>query len=102
MHKAFFLAVLMLCGILARAQYPGYAAVSDLSKFREAFSAASQKTTSIKSDFIQEKNLTMLSEKITSKGKFWFKKENLVRMEYSQPFQYLMIINKNNVFIKDG
>ena len=44
----------------------------------------------------------MLSEKITSKGKFWFKKDNLVRMEYNQPFQYLMIINKNNVFIKDG
>jgi outer membrane lipoprotein-sorting protein len=44
----------------------------------------------------------MLSEKITSKGKFWFKKDNLVRMEYSTPFQYLMIINKNNVYVKDG
>ena len=44
----------------------------------------------------------MLSEKITSKGKFWFKKENLVRMEYNQPFQYLMIMNKDNVYVKDG
>ena len=44
----------------------------------------------------------MLSEKITSKGIFWFKKDNLVRMEYNHPFQYLVIINKNNVFVKDG
>jgi outer membrane lipoprotein-sorting protein len=44
----------------------------------------------------------MLSEKIISKGKFWFKKENQVRMEYTNPFEYLMVINKDKVFIKDG
>src|SRR5207237_8261854 len=55
-----------------------------------------------KSDVQQEKNLSMLSEKSSSRGKFWFKKDNLVRMEYNQPFQYLMIINKNNVYVKDG
>jgi outer membrane lipoprotein-sorting protein len=44
----------------------------------------------------------MLSEKIVSKGKFWFKKDNMVRMEYNQPFQYLMVINNGKVFIKDG
>jgi outer membrane lipoprotein-sorting protein len=66
------------------------------------FSIATQKIISIKSDFVQEKNLSMLSEKITSKGKFWFKKENRVRMEYIQPYQYLMILNKDKVFIKDG
>lgn len=44
----------------------------------------------------------MLSEKIISKGKFWFKKENKVRMEYTQPFKYLMIMNGSNIYIKDG
>ncbi|MBS1934925.1 MAG: outer membrane lipoprotein carrier protein LolA [Bacteroidetes bacterium] len=102
MRNYVFLALMMMLCKPVIAQYPGYSHVNDIAKFKEAFSAASQKTTSIKSDFIQEKNLSMLSEKITSKGKFWFKKDNLVRMEYNQPFQYLMIINKNNVFIKDG
>ncbi|HTE12246.1 MAG TPA: outer membrane lipoprotein carrier protein LolA, partial [Chitinophagaceae bacterium] len=36
------------------------------------------------------------------KGKFWFKKDNMVRMEYNQPYQYLVVINKNDVFVKDG
>ena len=44
----------------------------------------------------------MLSEKIVSKGKFWFKKDNLLRMEYNKPFEYLMILNKDNMYIKDG
>ncbi|HLA52972.1 MAG TPA: outer membrane lipoprotein carrier protein LolA, partial [Flavitalea sp.] len=50
----------------------------------------------------QEKNLSMLSEKIKSKGKFWFKKENRIRMEYLSPFQYIMVINKDRVTIRDG
>ena len=45
--------------------------------------------------------MSMISEKITSKGEFWFKKESKVRMEYTQPFQYLIIINQNRIYIKD-
>lgn len=97
-----FLLLIFIAGISSRAQYTGYKQLTDLSNFKEQFTTAAKKTNSIKSDFQQEKNLSMLSEKISSKGKFWFKKDNLVRMEYNQPFQYLMIINKNNVFVKDG
>lgn len=94
---------LLLCAVYgSKAQYNGYSPVSDPVKFREQFAAASQRTLSVKSDFVQEKNLSMLSEKINSKGKFWFKKSDQVRMEYTQPFQYLMIINKDKVFVKDG
>ncbi|MEO8768651.1 MAG: outer membrane lipoprotein carrier protein LolA [Ferruginibacter sp.] len=97
------LILLVLCSAISlKAQYTGYTLMTDLSKFKLEFAAAAQKTGSIKSDFVQEKNLSMLSEKIISKGKFWFKKENQVRMEYTTPFEYLMVINKDKVFIKDG
>jgi outer membrane lipoprotein-sorting protein len=86
----------------AKAQPAGYVTVKDVAAFKSQFAAASQKINSIKADFQQEKNLSMLSDKIISKGKFWFKKENKVRMEYTQPFQYLMILNNNNIYIKDG
>ena len=87
---------------LVQAQPRGFKPVADMELFRSSFSAASQKITSLKSDFVQEKNLAMLEEKIVSSGKFWFRRENLVRMEYQHPFQYLMIMNGNNVYIKDG
>ena len=94
--------LLLVAGFASNAQYAGYTPVADLAKFKSEFSTATQKTTSIKSDFTQEKNLSMLSEKITSKGNFWFKKESKVRMEYNQPFKYLMILNKDKVYVKDG
>ncbi|MEP7278537.1 MAG: outer membrane lipoprotein carrier protein LolA [Bacteroidota bacterium] len=102
MHRMIFLWCLTLTALCLQAQYPGYKPVADLAQFKEQFAGASRRINAIKSDFIQEKNLGMLSEKIVSKGRFWFKKDNLVRMEYNQPFQYLVIINNSNVLVKDG
>ncbi|MGN6213786.1 LolA family protein [Parafilimonas sp.] len=102
MSKLFFIVFLMLVCSFVKAQPAGYVSVKNVAVFKSQFVTASQKISSIKADFQQEKNLSMLSDKIISKGKFWFKKENKVRMEYTQPFQYLMILNNNNIYIKDG
>jgi outer membrane lipoprotein-sorting protein len=102
MRKIFLILLILTACFSSKAQYPGYSPVTDIVKFKTEFSAATQKTSSIKSDFTQEKNLSMISEKITSKGKFWFKKESQVRMEYNQPYQYLMILNKDKVYVKDS
>lgn len=91
-----------LCSIQVYAQTAGYKPVADVAAFRTAFAAAAQQTQSIQADFIQEKNLSMLADKIVSKGKFWFKRENRVRMEYSQPSYYLMVMNGKDIFTKDG
>lgn len=102
MRKIYFILFLLFAANAIQAQHAGYSPLADFAKFKTLFSTATQKTLTIKSNFVQEKNLGMLSEKIVSKGKFWFKKDNLVRMEYNQPFQYLMVINKDKVFVKDG
>lgn len=102
MNKLFFIVFLILVCCFAKAQPAGYVSMKDVAVFKSQFVTASQKINSIKADFQQEKNLSMLSDKIISKGKFWFKKENKVRMEYTLPFQYLMILNNNNIYIKDG
>lgn len=102
MRKIILITFLIVTDFSTQAQYAGYSPVADITKFKTDFSAATQKTSSVKSDFVQDKNLSMLSEKISSKGKFWFKKESRVRMEYNQPFQYLMVLNKDKVYVKDG
>ena len=78
-----------------------YKPIEDISLFKSNLAEMSRKTNTIKSDFIQEKNLSFLSEKIISKGLFFFKKENKIRWQYTDPFDYLIIINDNNIFIKD-
>jgi outer membrane lipoprotein-sorting protein len=102
MHNPGLVLFLALFSFTASAQYPAYKPATDPSSFETAFTAASQKTNSIRSEFVQEKSLSMLDEKMISRGRFFFKKENRVRMEYEKPFSYLMIINNNQVFIRDG
>lgn len=86
---------------LQAAAQKGFTPVANMELFKRQFAGAAQQTQTIKSDFVQEKNLSMLSEKVVSKGKFWFKKENKVRMEYASPTYYLMVINGKNFRIKD-
>ncbi len=75
--------------------------VKDTAALKLKIENMSKSTTSIESDFSQEKDLSVLSEKITSKGHFVFKKDNLLRWEYSSPSKYLIVINKEKVTIKD-
>jgi outer membrane lipoprotein-sorting protein len=101
MRKILLLFALQMVVFLATAQYTGYSTLVDADAFRNSFSKATSRISTIKSDFTQEKNLSMLAEKINSRGKFWFKKESQVRMEYTHPYQYLMVINKDRVLVKD-
>ncbi len=102
MHKLILtIAVCCYC-VRAVAQHSGYKPVANADDFRKQFTKASQATQSIQCDFVQTKNLSMLSDKIVSTGQFWFKRENKVRMEYKKPTYYLLVINGSNIKTKDG
>jgi len=75
--------------------------MKDTAAFRREVAMQAKVTQSIESDFVQEKNMSVLSEKIITKGHFYFKKENMLRWEYLDPFNYVIILNKDKVTIKD-
>ena len=102
MHRWLLILGCILCAMPMMAQQPGFKPVADAAAFKQQFAKASQATQSIQCDFVQEKNLSMLSDKIVSKGKFWFRKENKVRMEYMQPSYYLLVMNGKDIKTKDG
>lgn len=84
------------------AQPAGYKAVVDLEQFKKQYSTEAAKIQSIVSDFTQEKHLTALTEKITSSGKFHYKRTGKVRIEYVKPFTYLMVMNGYKMKVKDS
>jgi outer membrane lipoprotein-sorting protein len=96
---------ILLFSLLISSATGGYAQaftqVKDDAAIRRKFTEVSQATTSIKSDFTQEKNLSMLAEKVTSKGVFYFKQKDMVRLEYTSPFRYLLVMNNGKAMIKD-
>lgn len=103
MHSRLFLILFFACLAVSycEAQYPGYSPVKDLTAFKRDFQENSTRIKTISSNFSQEKVLTSLTEKITSYGKFQFKRDNRVRLEYTKPFAYLMIMNGDNMLVRD-
>jgi len=102
MLKSTALVILILISLHSQAQHGGYTLSNHPETFRKSFSEATASIESIQSGFSQEKTLTMLSEKMNSTGKFWYKKKDKLRMEYIQPYPYLMILNGGKIFVKDG
>jgi outer membrane lipoprotein-sorting protein len=75
--------------------------MADTAAFKSGLEKFSKSTQSIQSDFVQEKKLKMLNDKVVSKGLLYFKKENKLRWEYSEPFSYIIALNNNKVMLKD-
>lgn len=96
-------AVLLLCllAVAAYAQPKGFTAVKNVAAFEQSLSKVNAAVQTISSDFAQVKNMALLAEKIKSKGRFYFKKEDKVRIEYTSPFTYLLVMNGTQVMVKD-
>lgn len=71
------------------------------NELRQKIADASAKIQSIQCDFIQEKKMSLMKEKNTSNGVFYFSKPNKIRLEYQQPNFQVMIVNGSNAFLKD-
>lgn len=83
------------------AQETGFNPIDNSTEFKNKINLLASNTHSIQSDFIQEKHLSFLSENILSKGKFAFKNPNLLRWEYAEPINYIIVFNKKSILIND-
>jgi len=62
----------------------------------------SASTKSIKADFTEEKFLAALKQPQKSSGVFYYEKEDKIRWEQNLPFQYIIMINKDKIRIKEN
>jgi len=84
------------------AQSNDFKMVNDTESILIKLLESSQKFQTVRSDFEQEKNSSVLTKKAVAKGRFYFKKPAMIKMEYLKPFKYLIVINNGNVTIKDA
>jgi len=94
------LLVVSLASLPAMAQNKPIDAAS-IESLRNHVKEVARNTRTISCDFIQEKEMSMIAEKIISRGKFFLKKEKMLRWEYFQPFSYLIIIKNDKITIRD-
>lgn len=93
---------LFFVGFVTSAQTSaGFSVLKDPSSLKKSLIAENQKINTTESDFVQEKYLSVLSEKIESKGSFFFKKQNELRWEYTSPFKYIIVLTDGKMYIKN-
>ena len=83
------------------AQPAGFKKLEDVKTFKTAVARNHNSINDITADFKQVKHLSLLEDKIQSKGKFYFKKEDKVRIEYTNPYSYLVVMNGTRMLVKD-
>jgi outer membrane lipoprotein-sorting protein len=93
-----FLLINISCSLQAQNVYKP---LNDIEAFKNKLADKIQSTNTISCDFVQEKNLVILSEKIISNGRFFYKKTNNIRWEYTEPYRYLIIISKDQLLTRD-
>jgi len=54
---------------------------------------------SMQCDFVQTKSMKLLKRDMQSKGVMYFKQPNLLRWQYTSPYDYIFILNNNKVGI---
>lgn len=99
--RNFFIILFCFVTTATFAQPKGFQPVKNLQVFEAALSKTNAAVNTISSDFFQIKNLSLLADKIKSKGKFFFKKEDKVRIEYTSPYSYLLVMNGGQILVKD-
>lgn len=79
-----------------------YVAMKDVAGFKTKLNQKNQTINTLSCDFMQEKSLSFMAQKVISKGTMKYKKPDMMKLEYTTPFQYIMSLYKGKVIIKDN
>ncbi len=103
MRKIIFVlnSVLLIWSLGASVQAQTYTPVKDIEAVKQKIATASKNMNSMQSNFSQEKYMIVMSQKIQSKGLFYFKKNNQIRWEYTEPYKYIIVLAGGKIQIKD-
>ena len=85
-----------------RTQNDTYVAMKDVTGFKAKLNQKNQTINTLACDFVQEKSLSFMAQKVISKGTMKYKKPDMMKLEYTTPFQYIMSLYKGKVIIKDN
>lgn len=76
--------------------------VDEAIELRTHIVKKSESTTSIKSEFVQFKHLSFLSNDIESSGMLYYRSPNFIKWEYQNPFIYSAMFRADKLYINDA
>jgi outer membrane lipoprotein-sorting protein len=79
-----------------------YTVLKDVAGFKTKLNQKNQTISTLRCDFVQEKSLSFMAQKVLSKGIMMYKKPDMMKLEYTTPFSYIMSLYKGKVIVKDN
>lgn len=73
--------------------------IDEQNTFKNKVISTANKTKSILSDFTQEKHLSIMENTLVSKGILTFQSPNLVKWEYTEPYQNIATFKADKLYV---
>lgn len=96
---------LLCCLVLSLAMQGQTMKMADEAQSKAMVESINRTAASIRSiacSFTQVKSLRFLNDKMTSQGRMYYDASGKLRWEYTSPYQYVFILNGQNVHIKSA
>lgn len=102
-RKYFFLPFLLLLAHAGGRAQPLVPATGDERRVMlEKIEESSRAMTSLACDFVQEKDLSILDERLVSTGRMYYRRDNRLRWEYLAPYLYTFVLNDEKILMQTG
>lgn len=99
-NKLMLLLLLLACGMTSVGQ-EAYTKVADESIFLNRMQEIAATTKTIQCDFVQEKQLSFMEQKMMSSGELYFSGTDKLRWAYVKPYDYAILMVKDQLVIID-
>lgn len=75
---------------------------AEQARFMKEVAIKANDLESLSSDFTQTKFIQLMEDKAVSKGKLYYKAPNVLKWEYSSPYDYKILFRENQLHINDN
>ncbi|GHT01300.1 hypothetical protein AGMMS49525_01640 [Bacteroidia bacterium] len=100
MKRVLFFVVVLFFSINVNAQKLVPATSEQKQLMLERITASSANMQSLICNFEQVKELSILNEKMISKGKMYYRSDNCLRWEYTSPYIYTFVLNDKKIMMQ--
>ena len=75
---------------------------AEQARFMKDVAGKANDLESLSSDFTQTKFIQLMEDKAVSKGKLYYRAPNVLKWEYSSPYDYKILFKENRLYINDN
>lgn len=102
MFRLIIVTFLYFLGSFSFAQNEKYVPAEEPERILKELQNVSKATSSIEASFTETKHIAILTTPQVAKGKMYYKQENKMKWEQKTPFEYIILINGDQLRIKDN